>query len=109
MNSEKQQKVMLVTVAVLSVGAGSYWFFGRDSGAERPVALVAGDTTRKPRATADAPAPPRKPPYAVPAKEEATVPTRKIHEETENTKHGRKPRPRPEKSGTKKPVRLPAG
>ena len=106
MDSEKRQKMMLVTAAVLSVGAGSYWFFGRDSGTERPAALVEGDVVRKPRATADAPAPAptRKPPSAVPAKEEATVPTRKIRDDTENTNPGRKPRPRPDKTVTKKPI-----
>jgi hypothetical protein len=104
-DSEKHRKMMLVTAAVLSVGAGSYWFLGRDSGAGRPDALVEGNVVRKPRATADTPAPPRKPPHTVPAnKEEATVPTRKTREGTEDTNPGRKPRSRPDKTVTIKPI-----
>ncbi|MDO8630218.1 MAG: hypothetical protein Q7R41_06965 [Phycisphaerales bacterium] len=101
--------MMLVTAAVLSVGVGSYWFFGRDSGEERPVASVEADTMRKPRAAADAPAPPRKPTPALPSEDGAAVGQRKPPPEPENTNTERKPRPRPVKSGTNKPVRLPAG
>ena len=108
-DSEKRQKMMLFTAAVLSVGAGSYWFFGRDSDVGRPDALVEGDVVRKPRVTDVAPTPPRKPTQAGSAEEEATVPARKIREDPENTNPVRKPKPRPEKSGTKKPVILPAG
>ena len=104
MDSEKRRKMVLVTAAVLSVGAGSYWFFGRDTDAGRPDALVEGDVARKPRATADAPAPPRKPTPAGPTEEDATVPTRKVREENEATNPGRKPKPRPEKLEKRKPI-----
>lgn len=105
MDSEKRQKVMLVTAAVLSVGAGSYWFLGRDNGAERPAALIEGDVVRKPRPTADAPAPPRKPTPALPSEDGATVGPRKPPPEPKDTNPGRKPPPRPDKTVTNKPIK----
>jgi len=96
--------MMLIAVAVLSVGAGSYWFFGRDSGAERPVALVQGETIRKPRAVIETPSPPRQPTPARPPEDGAVVVQRKPPPEPENTTSGRKPRSRPDKTVTKKPI-----
>ena len=105
MDSEKRQKMMLVAAAVLSVGAGSYWFFGRGHGAARSDTLVEDKVVRKPRATVDAPTPLRMQASAQVSGACPTVARRKPPPEPVDTTTQRKPRPRPDKAGTKKPIR----
>ena len=102
MDSEKRQKVMLVAAAVLCVGAGSYWLFGRDSDEKRPVALVQGGALRKPHAATETPSPPRKPNLTLPSDDGTAEVQRKPPPEAVNTHTTRKPSSRPGKSDTKK-------
>jgi len=104
-DSEKRRKMMLVTAAVFSFGAGSYWFFGRDTDTGHPDALDEGDVARKPRVEAEASPPPRKPAPDRPSEEGVTAPTRKVREEAEDTNPGRKPRPRDDRREPRKPIR----
>jgi len=100
MDAQKRQKTMLVAAAVFSVGAGSYWFFGRDSDAVRPEALAGAEIDRKPRVQAEAPRPDRKPELKPSAPEPPTVAPRRIREEVpENAGPGRR---------TSRPERTPA-
>jgi len=46
-DAQKRQKVMLAAVAVLALGAGSYWYLGRDSGGNKTVAIEEGTVKRK--------------------------------------------------------------
>ena len=92
MDSQKRQKMMLVAAAVFSVGAGSYWFFGRDSDAVRPQALAGAEIDRKPRVQAEAPPRTRKPEAKPSAPEPPIVAPRKPREKPpEYTNTGRKP------------------
>ncbi len=50
MDAQKRQKLLLVVVAVLALGAGSYWFIGRDSDSGKTAAMVEGPVARKERA-----------------------------------------------------------
>lgn len=104
MDSEKRQKLMLVAAAVLSVGAGSYWFFGRSRGEVRSDALVEGGVVRQPRATANAPTPARKPPAKIVSGDSPAVAPRKPRPDADDANTTRKPRPRPDKAVTKKPT-----
>ncbi len=47
MDAQKRQKVMLAGLAVLALGAGSYWFLGRDSGNANATAIDTGPIVRK--------------------------------------------------------------
>jgi outer membrane biosynthesis protein TonB len=100
MDAQKRQKTMLVAAAVFSVGAGSYWFLGRDSDAVRPQALAGAEMARKPRVQPEAPPRTRKPESKPPAPEPPSVAPRKPHEEAPaNADRGRK---------TSRPERAPA-
>lgn len=108
MESEKRQKMMLLAAAVLCIGAGSYWYLGRDHEESRSVTLADNEVVRKPRPTAETPTPSRKPPPAPTSAESPTVTARKPPPEPPDPNTGRKPRPRPDKAG-QKPIRQPAG
>jgi hypothetical protein len=100
MDAQKRQKTMLVAAAVFSVGAGSYWFLGRDSDAVRPEALAGAEIGCKPRVQAEAPPPGRKPESKPSAPEPPTVAPRRIREDVpKNADRGRK---------TSRPERAPA-
>lgn len=47
MDAQKRQKVMLVAVSVLALGAGSYWYLGRDSGGSKAVVVNEGPVVRR--------------------------------------------------------------
>ena len=47
MDAQKRQKVILAVVAVVALGAGSYWFLGRDSGGDNTVGVSEGTVQRK--------------------------------------------------------------
>ena len=49
MDEQKKQKLMLVLVVVLVLGAGSFWYFGRDSGGSSQAAERTGPVGRKKR------------------------------------------------------------
>lgn len=49
MDEQKKQKVLIGVVAVLALGAGSYWYVGRDSGGESATVVKTGATKRKER------------------------------------------------------------
>ena len=101
MESQKRQRMTLVAAAVFSVGAGSYWIFGRDSDTARPAVLVQEDLGRKVRAPTEPPIPPRKTEAKPPVPAQPAVTPRKNREEVpENADPVRKPRP-PEQSTVK--------
>ena len=52
MDAQKKQKVLIGVVAVVALGAGSYWFVGRDSAADTATVIRTGDTQRKERTKA---------------------------------------------------------
>ena len=102
MDAQKRQKMMLVAAAVFSVGAGSYWFLGRDSDAVRPEALAGAEIGRKPRVQAEAPRPDRKPELKPSAPEPPTAAPRKPREDVpKNADRGRKTS-RPERTSATK-------
>ena len=47
MDAQKRQKVILVAVSVLALGAGSYWFLGRDSDEGTSAGISEGTVQRK--------------------------------------------------------------
>ena len=98
MDAQKRQKMMLVAAAVFSVGAGSYWFFGRDSDAVRPQALAGAEIGRKPRVQPEPPTWTRKPESKPSAPEPPIVAPRNTRGEVpDNPDAGRKPS-RPERT-----------
>jgi len=108
MDAQKRQKMMLVAAAVFSVGAGSYWFFGRDSDAVRPQAVARAEIGRKPWVQAEAPPQTRKPESKPSAPEPPTVAPRKTREEApENADPGRKTS-RPDRTPAKRKPTTPA-
>jgi hypothetical protein len=106
MDAQKRQRMMLVVAAVFSVGAGSYWFLGRDSDAVPPEALAGAEIDRKPRVQADPPPQTRKPVSKPPAPEPPTVAPRKTREPApDKTNFGRKTS-RPERTPATKRTRV---
>ena len=72
-DAQKRQKLMLALVAVLALGAGSYWFLGRDSGGGKSAAIVEGPVVRKEKAVKEEPTKLKKDPKAVTREEAKTV------------------------------------
>ena len=107
-DAQKRQKVMLAAVAVLALGAGSYWFLGRDSGGSQSAALSDGPIVRKEKAATDAPKSIRKKdPKAATSREEPKTVERKEREAPEETTVERKKK-REEKTKEKKKTAAPA-
>ena len=50
MDDQKKQKVLIAVVAVLALGAGGYWFVGRDSGGSEQATVQISQSGRKERA-----------------------------------------------------------
>ena len=46
-DAQTRQKLMLVGVAVLALGAGSYWYLGRDTGESNVAVVNEGPVTRR--------------------------------------------------------------
>ena len=108
MDAQKRQRMMLVAAAVFSVGAGSYWFFGRDSDAVRPEALVGAEIGRKPRVQPEPPTWTRKPESKPSAPEPPIVAPRNTRGEVpDNPDPGRRTR-RPERTHLSKKPPTPA-
>ena len=107
-DSEKRQKLMLVVVAVLALGAGSYWYLGRDSGGGKSAKPIDGVVERKQRAAPKEDPSARRKTEAKPAtrQEPATV-ERKEREAPEDNTVDRKKR-REDKTKEKKKTLSPA-
>jgi len=88
-DAQKRQKVMLAAVAVLALGAGSYWFLGRDTGGNKSAAIEEGPVQRKAKVVSDEPTKKKKDAKAVVRDEPVTV-ERKEREAPEETTVERK-------------------
>ncbi len=49
MDGQKKQKLLIGAVALATLGAGGYWYAGRDSGGDGSVAVAVGTGERKKR------------------------------------------------------------
>jgi len=49
-DEQKRNKVLLAVLAVVALGAGSYWFLGGESSGPKSAAITQGSTERKQRA-----------------------------------------------------------
>ena len=107
MDAQKRQKVMLAVVAVLALGAGSYWFLGRDSGGNKAAAIEEGPVQRKAKVASDEPVSKRKKDTKKEVRDEPTTVERKEREAPEETTVERKKK-REEKTKEKKKVITPA-
>ena len=107
-DAQKRQKVMLAAVAVLALGAGSYWFLGLDSGGSKSAVLSDGPIVRKEKAATDTSKSVRKKdPKAPTTREEPRTVERKEREAPEETTIERKKK-REEKTKEKKKTLSPA-
>jgi len=53
-DEQKRNKVLLAVLAVVALGAGSYWFLGGESGGPKSAAITGGSIERKQRAAPEA-------------------------------------------------------
>ena len=104
MREELKKKALLGVVGVLSLGAGSYWFFGRESGS----GAASFDTGRVQRRAAAAPAEPtlRRNPSSPDIRPDSKPITRPQRQEPTIDPVQRKPKQRDDRiEPRKKPVR----
>jgi len=106
-DAQKRQKLMLAVVSVLALGAGSYWFFGRDSGGSASGGLTEGPVVRKERVVKEEPVSKRKKDTRPVTREEPTTVERKVRDAPEETTVERKKK-REEKTKEKKKILTPA-
>jgi chromatin remodeling complex protein RSC6 len=106
-DAQKRQKVMLVAVAVLALGAGSYWYLGRDSGGSKSAVLSEGTVVRKEKKAQEEPTSKRKKDPKAVTREEPTTVERKEREAPEETTVERKKK-REDKTKEKKKTVSPA-
>jgi hypothetical protein len=105
-DAQKRQKVILAVVAVLALGAGSYWYLGRDTGGNKAAAITEGPVTRKAKVVSEEPTKRKKEARAVVRDEPVTV-ERKEREAPEETTVERKKK-REDKTKEKKKTITPA-
>jgi len=106
-DAQKRQKMILAGVAVLALGAGSYWYLGRDSGGGKAAGASEGPVVRKAKAVTEKPTEQRKKSAKAVTKEEPTAVERKERAAPEETTVERKKK-REEKTREKKKVVAPA-
>jgi len=106
-DAQKRQKVMLAAVAVVALGAGSYWFLGRDSGGGNTANVNEGPVVRKAKVAKEEPTTKRKKDTKAVTRAEPTTVERKERAAPEEASVERKKK-REEKSKEKKKVVAPA-
>lgn len=107
MDAQKRQKLILAGVAVVALGAGSYWYLGRDSGVSKSASVSEGSVVRKERAAKEGPTSKRKTEAKTVTRVEATAVERKERAAPEETTVERKKK-REDKTKEKKKVVAPA-
>ena len=106
MDAQKRQKVILVAVSVLALGAGSYLYLGRESGGSKATVLNEGPVVRKEKKASTEPTKRKKDAKTATRDEPVTV-ERKERAAPEETTVERKKK-REDKTKEKKKVISPA-
>ena len=106
-DAQKRQKMMLAVVAVLALGAGSYWYLGRDSGGNKSAVIEEGPVQRKAKVASEEPKSMRKKDPKKEIRDEPTTVERKEREAPDETTVERKKK-REDKAKEKKKVITPA-
>lgn len=107
MDAQKRQKVILVVVSVLALGAGSYWYLGGESGESKSAVLNEGPVVRRERAAKEAPTTRRRTDAKPATREEPRTVERREREAPDETTVERKKR-REDKTKEKKKALAPA-
>ncbi len=108
MDAQKRQKVMLAAVAVLALGAGSYWYLGRETGGSKAAIVSDGPVVRREKkAPTDQPTKRKKDAAKTATREDPVTVERRERAEPEETTVERKKK-RADKSKEKKKTVSPA-
>jgi len=108
MDEQKKQKVLIGVLAVVALGAGGYWFAGRDSGDDIAATITLGGTERKERTKEVASEEKVDRKSRTEKKAVKREVTRKERDEVDRTTTSRKKRSRADRKKVKKESMVPA-